>query len=43
MKLLKPFNYSKVKTGDTVKFHYLHSISEGKGGFYEGLVVNSKN
>lgn len=38
--ILKPFSYPEIKTGDVVKFHYLHSISEGGGNEYTGIVLN---
>ena len=39
MKLLKNFEYPDFNVGDIVKFHYLHSLSEGRGNTYTGLIV----
>ncbi len=43
MKLLKTFEYSEeIKSGDVIQFHYLHSISQGKGNTLKGLVLAHK-
>ena len=42
MRLLKTFDYEQIKTGDVINFHYLHSISQGKGNSYKGLVLKHK-
>lgn len=38
-KLLQPFVYPKFKTGDLISFHYLHSMSQGRGNEYTGIVI----
>lgn len=40
LKMLKNFEYPDFSVGDIVKFHYLHSLSEGRGNTYTGLVVS---
>jgi ribosomal protein L19 len=40
LKMLKNFEYPDFNVGDVVKFHYLHSLSEGRGNTYTGLVVS---
>ncbi len=42
MKILKTFDYEEIKSGDVIQFHYLHSISQGKGNTYKGLVLCHK-
>ena len=37
--LLKPYNVPEIRSGDIIKFHYLHSISEGGGNEYTGLCI----
>lgn len=39
LKLLKNFEYPEFNVGDVVSFHYLHSLSEGRGNKFTGLVV----
>ena len=38
-KLLKPFSVPDIRSGDIIKFHYLHSLSEGKGNEFVGLCL----
>ena len=40
LKILKDFEFPNFQVGDIVKFHYLHSISEGRGNTYTGLVIS---
>lgn len=35
----KPFTIPDIRSGDVVKFHYLHSLSEGNGNTITGLCV----
>ena len=37
--LLKPYTVPDFRSGDIIKFHYLHSISEGKGNEFTGLCM----
>ena len=39
LKMLKNFEYPDFNVGDVVKFHYLHSISEGRGNTYQGIII----
>lgn len=39
---IKPFKLPDFRTGDVVEFHMLHSLSEGKGNTYTGLVIGRK-
>jgi ribosomal protein L19 len=39
LKMLKNFEYPDFNVGDVVRFHYLHSISEGRGNTYTGIVI----
>lgn len=43
MRILKTFDYEEIKSGDVIQFHYLHSISQGKGNTYKGLVLCHKS
>lgn len=38
-KKMKNFEFPDYRTGDLVKFHYLHSLSEGKGNTYTGVII----
>ena len=40
VKLLKNFEYPDFNIGDVVSFHYLHSLSEGRGNTYTGLIIS---
>jgi ribosomal protein L19 len=40
LKMLKNFEYPDFNIGDVVKFHYLHSLSEGRGNTYTGIVIS---
>lgn len=37
--MAKPFTIPDIRSGDVVKFHYLHSLSEGNGNTITGLCV----
>lgn len=41
--LSRNFDLPDFRTGDVIQFHYYHSLSEGKGNTYTGLVVNRRN
>lgn len=38
-KKMKNFEFPEYRTGDLIKFHYLHSLSEGKGNTFTGIVI----
>lgn len=37
--LVKPYTIPDFRSGDVIKFHYLHSLSEGKGNEFTGLCL----
>ena len=39
LSLLKPYTIPDFRSGDIIKFHYLHSLSEGKGNEFNGLCL----
>ena len=39
LKMLKPFDMPDYRTGDLIKFHYIHSLSEGKGNDITGVCI----
>lgn len=43
IKAVRPFQLPDFRPGDVVKFHFLHSLSEGKGNSYTGIIIQKKN
>lgn len=39
---VRPFKLPDFRTGDVVEFHMLHSLSEGKGNTYTGLIIGRR-
>ena len=42
MNLMKNFEFEDYRVGDVVKFHYLNSLSEGKGNLITGIIIKTK-
>lgn len=43
MKAKKTFDFPDFRPGDVIKFHYLHSMSEGNGNTITGVCIGVKD